>query len=101
MYQNPRSLMHGAGRDWADQPADGGFVGFVSEPDMNPFVEIVQSSPVTFVTCPVWYDQHIIALPPQQPDSNGLYRIEAAYRFLSLPLAAARFCMWNWGIVTA
>jgi hypothetical protein len=90
MYQNPRSLIHGAGREWADQPADGGFVGFVAEPDMNPFVEIVRSAPATFVTCPVWYDQHVIALPPKQPESNGQYRVEAAYRFLSLPLAVAK-----------
>ena len=89
-YQNPRSLIHGYGSVWAEPPADGGFLGFVTEPDMNPFVEIVWSPPLTFLTCPVWYDQHIIALAPKEQGADGLYRIMAAYRFLSLPLPLAR-----------
>lgn len=88
--QNPRSLIGGYGREWAEPPADGGFVGFVVEPDMNPFVEVVQSPPLTFLTCPVWYDQHVIALPPEQKGEDGLYHIKAAYRFLNLPLEVAK-----------
>jgi len=90
MYQNPRLLIHRGGPEWADQPANGGFVGFVTEPDMNPFVEVVRSPPLTFLTCPVWYDQHVIALPPKEKGEDGRYHITAAYRFLSLPLPLAR-----------
>jgi hypothetical protein len=91
MYQNPRTMMQSFGAEWADIPADGGFVGFVAEPDMNPFLEIIRSDPATtFVTCPVWYDQHVIALPPAQKGDDGLYHITAAYRFLSLPLSVAK-----------
>jgi len=91
MYQNPRSMIHGAGREWADIPDDGGFVGFVAEPDMNPALEIIRSEPgTTFITCSVWYDQHVIALPPEKKGEDGLYHITAAYRFMSLPLPAAK-----------
>jgi len=38
----------------------GGFVGFVTEQDMNPFVELLETSnPVFLATCSQWYDQHI------------------------------------------
>lgn len=91
MYQNPRSMMHCAGRDWADIPDDGGYVGFVAESDINPFLEILRSEPrTTFITCSVWYDQHVVALPPERKGDDGLYHITAAYRFLSLPLAVAK-----------
>ncbi len=90
IYQNPRLLISRGGREWADQPADGGFVGFVTEPDMNPFVEVVRTPPLTFLTCPVWYDQHVIALQPKEKGPDGLYRISAAYRFLSLPQPLAQ-----------
>jgi len=90
IYQNPRLLISRGGSAWADQPADGGFVGFVTEPDMNPFIEVVRTPPLTFLTCPVWYDQHVIALQPKTKSEDGLYHISAAYRFLSLPLPLAR-----------
>ena len=91
MYQNPRSMMQSFGREWTDLPADGGFVGFVAEPDVNPFLEIVRSDPATtFVTCSVWYDQHVIALPPERKGDDGLYHVTAAYRLLSLPLPVAK-----------
>jgi hypothetical protein len=90
MYQNPLSLMQNASREWSDV-ATGGFVGWVAERDMNPFLEIIRSSPrTTFVTCSVWYDQHVIALPAPQPGDDGLYHITAAYRLLSLPLSVAK-----------
>jgi hypothetical protein len=54
-------------------------------------VEIVHSEPrTTFVTCSVWYDQHIIALPPERKDDDGLYHVTTVYRFLSLPLPVAK-----------
>lgn len=91
MYQNPRSMMQSFGREWTDPPADGGFVGFVAEPDMNPFIEIIRSDPATtFVTCSVWYDQHVKTLPPEQKGDDGLYHITAAYRFLSLPFPVSK-----------
>jgi hypothetical protein len=91
MYQNPRSMMQSFGSEWTDIPDDGGFVGFVSEPDVNPFVEIVHSDPpTTFVTCSVWYDQHVKAQPPAKTGDDGLYHVTAAYRFLSLPLPVAK-----------
>lgn len=91
MYQNPHSMMQGGGPAWTDAPDDGGFVGFVAEPDMNPFLEIVRSTPrSTFVTCSQWYDQHVFNMPPTQKDGDGLYRVTAAYRMVSLPLPVAK-----------
>ena len=91
MYQNPRSMMQSFGREWTDIPEDGGFVGFVAEPDTNPFLEIIRSDPpTTFVTCSVWYDQHVKALPPEKKGDDGRYHVTAAYRFLSLPLPVAK-----------
>jgi len=91
MYQNPRSMMQSFGSEWTDIPEDGGFVGFVSEPDVNPFVEIVHSDPrTTLVTCSVWYDQHVKAVPPERKGSDGFYHVSATYRFLSLPLPVAK-----------
>jgi len=91
MYQNPRSMMQAYGREWTDLPEDGGFVGFVSEPDINPFLEIIRSDPATtFVTCSVWYDQHVKALPSEKKGDDGLYHVTAAYRLLSLPLPVAK-----------
>jgi len=72
-------------------PEDSGFVGWVAERDMNPFLEIIRSTPRTrFGTCSVWYDQHVFALPPEQKGDDGLYHITAAYRLLSLPLPVAK-----------
>ena len=91
MYQNPRSMMQAFGSGWTGIPEDGGFVGFVAEPDVNPFLEIIRPAPrTTLITCSVWYDQHVVALAPEQKAEDGLYHIAAAYRFLSLPLAAAK-----------
>lgn len=92
MYQNPLSMMQwGGGDEWTDIPQDSGFVGFVAEPEMNPFLEIIRSTPGTrFETCSVWYDQHVFGLPPQQKGADGLYHITAEYRLLSLPLPIAK-----------
>jgi len=44
-----------------DDVQSGGFVGFVTEEEMNPFVEMLETSvPVFFATCSEWYDQHIV-----------------------------------------
>jgi hypothetical protein len=91
MYQNPRSMMQGAGPDWTDLPDGGGLVGFVAEPDLNPFLEIVRSEPrATLITCSVWYDQHIFNVLPERKGEDGLYHVAAAYRFLSVPLPVAK-----------
>jgi hypothetical protein len=91
MYQNPRSAVQSSGREWADIPTNGGFVGFVAEPDLNPFLEIIRSDPATtFVTCNVWYDQHVLALPSVRKGEDGLYHVTTAYRMLSLPLPVAK-----------
>lgn len=91
MYQNPLSMMQYGGPVWTDIPDDGGFVGFVAEPDMNPFLEILRSTPrSTFVTCSQWYDQHVFNTPQTKADKDGLYPVTAAYRMLSLPLPVAR-----------
>lgn len=68
-----------------------GFVGFVTEEDMNPFVDLLEtSSPVSMVTCSQWYDQHIVMNPPSANQQGGPCHIWARYRFLSLPGALAR-----------
>ena len=91
MYQSPLSMIQGGGAEWTDLPREGGFVGWVAERDFNPFLEIVQSSPPsTLVTCSQWYDQHVLNLPPSERDADGLYRISAAYRMLSVPLPVAK-----------
>jgi hypothetical protein len=91
MYQNPLLLMQNAGPEWTDTPEDGGFVGFVAEEEMNPFLEIVESTPrTTMATCSQWYDQHVFNMPPTQPGEDGRYHVTASYRLLSLPLPVAR-----------
>jgi hypothetical protein len=58
---------------------------------MNPFVELLETSTPVFVdTCRMWYDQHIFLRPPAAPAADGCYRMEARYRFLSLPGVLAR-----------
>jgi hypothetical protein len=89
MYQNPLSMIQQAGPQWADMP-DGGFVGWVAERDMNPFLEVIQSTPTTFVTCSQWYDHHIFGKPPRKKSEDGFYHITAAYRLLSLPQPLAK-----------
>ncbi len=74
-----------------DDVQAGGFVGFVTEDDMNPFVEILETSgPIFLVTCSQWYDQHIVMKAPKAKESDGLYHLRARYRLLSLPDAVAR-----------
>ena len=69
----------------------GGFVGFVTEEEMNPFVDLIEtSSPVFINTCRQWYDQHIFMKPPRAKEADGLYHVQARYRFLSLPGKVAR-----------
>ena len=74
-----------------DDIQPGGFVGFVTEEDMNPFVEMLETSgPVFIATCSQWYDQHIVMKPPQAKEADGLYHLRAKYRLLSLPAPVAR-----------
>jgi len=74
-----------------DDVEAGGFVGFVTEEDMNPFVEMIETSgPVFFATCSQWYDQHIVMKAPKARESDGLYHLRATYRLLSLPAPVAR-----------
>ncbi len=69
----------------------GGFVGFVTDDTMNPFIDLLETSEPTYaITCGQWYDQHVLTKPPQTKGADGLYRIEATYRFLSLPAAVAK-----------
>ena len=69
----------------------GGFVGYITEEAMNPFVEMLETSdPVHLITCSQWYDQHLILKPPQAKAADGLYHAQASYRFLSVPGAVAR-----------
>jgi len=84
VHHNPLNLP-------AEKIAPGGFVGFVAEDGMNPFVDIEQTSePVRMSTCSQWYDQHIIMKRPAAPGSDDRYHTEASYRFLSLPGPVAR-----------
>jgi len=69
----------------------GGFLGFVTEEQMNPFVELLETNgPVFFATCSQWYDQHIVMKPPKTKEADGLYHLRARYRLLSVPGAVAR-----------
>lgn len=78
-YHNPLNVPAG-------KMADDGFVGFVREPDMNPFVDLqTVNTGVHLATCSQWYDQHIIAGPPEEKGKDGFYHLRAEYRFLSLP----------------
>lgn len=88
-YQNPLSCMQLAGRAWSHIPRSG-FVGWVAEREMNPFLEIVRATPSCFVTCSMWYDQHVFGLPPRRRSRDGFYHIEAVYRLISLPLPVAK-----------
>jgi len=74
-----------------DDVQAGGFVGFVTEEKMNPFVEMIETSgAVFFATCSQWYDQHIAMKAPQKKKKDGLYHLRAKYRLLSVPGAVAR-----------
>ncbi len=74
-----------------DDVQAGGFVGFVTEEAMDPFVEMLETSgPVFLVTCSQWYDQHIVMRPPKAKEADGLYHLRARYRLLSLPGDVAR-----------
>jgi len=74
-----------------DNVEAGGFVGFATEEDMNPFVELLETSgPVFLATCSQWYDQHIAMKAPEAKEADGLYHLRAKYRMLSLPAAVAR-----------
>ena len=74
-----------------DDVQAGGFVGFVTEEAMNPFVEVLEANgPVYFATCSQWYDQHIRMKAPQTKEADGQYHVRARYRMLSLPGAVAR-----------
>ena len=74
-----------------DEVQAGGFVGFVTEEEMNPFMEMIETSgPVFFATCSQWYDQHIVMKAPQAKEADGLYHLRARYRLLSVPGAVAR-----------
>ncbi|MEI6210591.1 MAG: hypothetical protein WCR06_03085 [bacterium] len=88
-YQNPLSRMQLAGRKWSDM-SDGGFVGWVAERDMNPFLEIIRATPTRFETCGMWYDQHIFGRAPQRKGKDGFFHVEAVYRLLSLPVSIAK-----------
>lgn len=68
-----------------------GFVGFVTEPEMNPFVEVERlSQPLFMLTCSQWYDQHILARAPTEKEADGLCHVRAVYRLLSIPAGVAR-----------
>ena len=74
-----------------DEVQPGGFLGFVTEERMNPFVELIETNgPVFFATCSVWYDQHLVMKAPQVKEADGMYHVRARYRLLSLPAAVAR-----------
>jgi hypothetical protein len=74
-----------------DDVQSGGFVGFVTEEEMNPFVEMFETSgDVFFATCSEWYDQHIVMKAPRAKEADGLYHLRAQYRLLSVPGAVAR-----------
>jgi len=74
-----------------DDVQSGGFVGFVTEEKMNPFVEMIETSEaVFFATCSQWYDQHIVMKAPKTKEADGLYHLRAKYRLLSVPGAVAR-----------
>jgi hypothetical protein len=84
VYHNPLHLP-------TDAAHRQGFVGFVTEPEMNPFVDLVHTSgPVTMFTCSQWYDQHLVLDAPAAPMPDGGYQVQAQYRFLSLPGGLAR-----------
>jgi hypothetical protein len=89
LYQNPLARIELAGPAWADMP-DGGFVGWVAEREMNPFIEVIRSTPSTFETCRLWYDHHIFGKAPERRSEDGYYHITAEYRLLSLPLPVAK-----------
>jgi len=74
-----------------DEVQAGGFVGFVTEEEMNPFVEMIETSgPVFFTTCSEWYDQHIVMKAPETKEADGLYHLRAQYRLLSVPGSVTR-----------
>jgi hypothetical protein len=74
-----------------DDVQAGGFVGFVAEEPMNPFVEMIETSgPIFLATCSEWYDQHLVMKPPQTKEADGLYHLRARYRLLSVTGPVAR-----------
>jgi|GEM_PF-556751 len=64
--------------------ADGGFLGYFSDPYTNPVVEVMRASPPAFgATCCNIYDEHLCCLPPTQREGEN-YHWHARYRFFSV-----------------
>jgi len=84
VYHNPANIP-------VDEVQSGGFVGFATEDEMNPLVEMIDTSgPVFFATCSEWYDQHIVMKAPRAKEGDRLYHLRARYRLLSVPGPVAR-----------
>ena len=70
--------------------ADGGFLGYFTDPHTNPVAEILESTPGAIsATCLNMYDEHLTCLPPGPP-TDGLYHWSARLRMYSVkpPVAA-------------
>ena len=69
--------------------ADGGFIGYFSDPYTNPVVEVIQTNPPTAcATCCNIYDEHLVH-HMQKEQKTGPYRWTAHFRLLSLSMDAA------------
>lgn len=92
-YQNPCTPLAKNMRDRnLRKIKTGGFIGFFTEEDINPVIEIIESSPESFsLTCDCWYDEHLsINSPGKENFSNGFYNANIHYRLISLPEKVCR-----------
>ena len=71
--------------------APGGFLGWVTEPDFNPVIEIVHADPAVGAgTCDALMDEHMmLALPSAANNPDGWFHISVTFRLFSLPSAMA------------
>jgi len=94
MGKNPLWWVSAAAQDAAGQRriAEGGFLGFGPDDQMNPVIEVLESTPASGAsTCDNLQDEHIYALSPDGScaGATGWFRLHAGYRMLSIPRAMA------------
>lgn len=73
--------------------ANGGFIGYFTDPHTNPVIEVLHSNPPTAcATCCNLYDEHLL-FHMQKKQEQGPYRWEAQFRFFSIPVSVAEGLM--------
>lgn len=90
MLKNPLWFCSAGAQDLYGEKhiAQGGFLGFGPDDELNPVIEIVASDPETgATTCDGLQDEHIMIAPAEgrHAAATGWFELRAAYRVYSIP----------------